>query len=139
MLDNANSGLTVASAETGLKYVLEKYTDKKSPDYDPEIQRDVILVIGEENKTVCEGLEPADTEKIITTYREKIQQLILVGDRFKQFARTKTAQSGEETQKPENDLFGSALFAENLKEGLQKAKDLSKEGDLIVAAVKCFR
>lgn len=138
IMDNSNSGLTVETAEAAVKYMLEKYRSKKSPEYDSSISRDVVLVIGEEEKTVCEGLDPHDVEELIVTYKDEIQNLILVGERMKPFIRT-GAGPDEALEKTEDEIFAKAVYAGSFKEGLQKAAGMSKEGDIIVAAVKCFR
>ncbi|MBZ3935241.1 coenzyme F430 synthase [Methanimicrococcus blatticola] len=138
ILDNSNSGLTIETAETAIKYMLEKYTDKKSPEYDSSLSRDVILIIGEEEKTVCEGLEPHDVEELIVNYKDEIQNLILVGERMKPLQKNNADQE-EALEQTEDEIFNKAICAGSFKEGLQKAVEISKEGDIIIAAVKCFR
>lgn len=138
IMDNSNSGLTIETAEAAVNYMLEKYTGKKSPEYDSSISRDVVLVIGEEEKTVCEGLEPHDVEELIVNYKDEIQNLILVGERMKPFMQN-SAGPDEALEKTEDEIFKKATYAGSFKEGLQKAAEISKEGDIIIAVVKCFR
>ncbi|MDR0767387.1 MAG: coenzyme F430 synthase [Methanosarcinales archaeon] len=140
ILDNSNSGLTIETAETAVKYMLEKYTDKRSPEYDSSISRNVTLVIGEEEKTVCEGLNPHDVEELIVNYKDEIQNLILVGERMKPFMKVKAADYKQEPlEKTEDEIFRKSDYAGSFKEGLEKAIEITKEGDIIIAAVKCFR
>ena len=134
ILDNSNSGLTIHSAETSLNYMTEKYLNKKSPNYDADNTGDVWLIIGEEDKTVCEGLEPEDIEALLRNYAEMIQNIILVGSRIKSNMENQTnADSSEELK------FETALYADTFKDGMKKALENAKEGDIIIAAVKCFR
>ncbi|MDV0445150.1 UDP-N-acetylmuramoylalanine--D-glutamate ligase [Methanimicrococcus sp. At1] len=138
ILDNSNSGLTAETAETAVQYMLDKYFDKKSPAYDAS--RNVTLVIGEEDKTVCEGLEPHDVEELIVNHKDDVQNLILVGERLKRFVDVgKIDENYETMEKAEDDIFCKAKCAGSFKEGLAMALELSKEGDIIIAAVKCFR
>lgn len=139
ILDNSNSGLTVETAETAIRYMIEKYLDKKSPDYDANISRDITLVIGEEEKTVCEGLEPHDVEELIVNYKDYIKNLILVGERMKQFIRDCPKEGEEALEKQERDIFCGALYADTFREGLRQALEVSEEDDIVIAAVKCFR
>jgi len=134
ILDNSNSGLTIESAIAAVKYMIEKYTDKRSLEYDSSVQRDITLIIGEEEKTVCEGLDPDGAEKLINDYLNddkderrhiELRHIIPVGERFRYMA--------------ENNVFQNAVYAGTFKEGLERALDVSKEGDIIIAAVKCFR
>ncbi|MDL2260683.1 coenzyme F430 synthase [Methanimicrococcus sp. OttesenSCG-928-J09] len=139
ILDNSNSGLTIETTETAIRYMIDKYLDKKSPDYDPNISRDITLVIGEEEKTVCEGLEPHDVEELIVNYRDYIKNLILVGGRMKPFIRDCPKEEEEALEKQEKDIFCGALYADTFREGLRQALEVSEEDDIVIAAVKCFR
>lgn len=118
ILDNSNSGLTITTAGAAVEYMLEKYRDKK-PRSNSESRREITLVIGEEEKTVCEGLDPDGVEELLRTYREHIQNVIVVGERMKRFS--------------------DASFAGSFREGLLQAFQISEEGDIIIAVVKCFR
>lgn len=137
ILDNSNSGLTIETAETAIQYMLEKYMGKKSPEYDSSISRNITLVIGEDEKTVCEGLEPHDVEELIVNYRNEIQNVILVGKRMKPFTEIHSVHEGFE--KTEDEIFSKAGYADSFKKGLQEAFDISEDGDIIIAVVKCFR
>ncbi|WNY28058.1 UDP-N-acetylmuramoylalanine--D-glutamate ligase [Methanimicrococcus stummii] len=138
IMDNSNSGLTIETAETAIQYMLEKYSDKKSPDYDTS--KKITLVIGEEEKTVCEGLDPHDVEELIVNYKDEIQNLILVGERMKPFVAIGKADLNCETlEKTEDEIFCKARCAESFKDGLAQALEISEDGDIIIAAVKCFR
>lgn len=139
ILDNSNSGLTIETAEAAIRYMVDKYLDKKSSEYDSSVSRNITLVIGEEEKTVCEGLEPRDVEELILNYKEYIQNLILVGERMKPFIRDSPKAGEGPLEKSEKDIFCDALYAGTFKEGLRQAIEMSEDGDLIVAAVKCFR
>lgn len=125
IMDNSNSGLTIESAETAVRYMIEKYANKKSPGYDFGISGHITLMIGEEEKTVCEGLDPKGAENLINNYKDEFQYIILVGERFRYMAG--------------NGSLQNAVYAGTFHEGLKQALGVSKRGDIIIAAVKCFR
>ena len=134
IMDNSNSGLTIHSAETSLNYMVEKYLNKKSPNYDAENIGNVWLIIGEEDKTVCEGLEPKDIEEFLRNCAGEIQNTILVGSRIKM--HIKYLKNADGLEEP---AFEAALYADTFKDGMKTALKNAKEGDIIIAAVKCFR
>ena len=134
IMDNSNSGLTVSAAAAALEYMQDKYLDKKSADYD--IDRAITAVIGADDKTVCEGLDPREVEEWIFKYGKDIQNLILVGAEIEEYMK---ARSGGENHDEDEDLFRRAVYAENYKDGFQKALELSEENGIIISAVKCFR
>ncbi|WNY26531.1 coenzyme F430 synthase [Methanolapillus ohkumae] len=144
ILDNSNSGLDIYSCEFAIKYMLGKYFDKKSAHYDPK--RKLIVVIGEENKTVCSGMLPQDIDKLLNVYKKEISESVFVGSRLHDYMQEICAvtenQDGERKTAP-TDLDESgdvcALYADDFVSGFEKALEVSKEGDVIVLNVKCFR
>ncbi|MDV0447751.1 UDP-N-acetylmuramoylalanine--D-glutamate ligase [Methanosarcinaceae archaeon Ag5] len=148
VIDNSNSGLDIYSCEWAIKYMLEKYFDKKSPYYDTAAKRELIVVIGEEGRTVCDGIEPFAIDKLVEYYKKDIDKLILVGDRLKNYmgdkcSRNVDAEEAGNVEPPveagENGDVCTSLYADDFKSGFMKALDVSKEGDIIVMAVKSFR
>ena len=139
VMDNSNSGLTIDSAEMSLNYMLEKYLNKKSPNYDADKTGYVWLIIGEEDKTVCEGLEPKEIENFLKNYAEDIQKTIFVGSRIKTHIESRKNQPIENAEELEDLEFETALYADTFKDGMKKAFENANEGDIIIAAVKCFR
>ena len=136
IMDNSNSGLTVSAAAAALEYMQDKYLDKKSIDYDTDIERAITAVIGADDKTVCEGLNPREVEEWIFKYGKEIQNLILVGAEIEEYMKTR---AGGENHDEDENIFRHAVYAENYKNGFQKALELSEEGGIIISAVKCFR
>ena len=134
IMDNSNSGLTIHSVETSLNYMTEKYLNKKSPNYDADNIGYVWLIVGEEDKTVCEGLEPKDIEALLKNHAGEIQNTILVGSRIKM--HMENLKNADGSKEPE---FGAALYADTFKDGMKTALENAKEGDIVIAAVKCFR
>ncbi|WNY25969.1 coenzyme F430 synthase [Methanolapillus millepedarum] len=148
VLDNSNSGLDIYSCEWAIKYMLDKYFEKKSPHFDATAKREFIVVIGEERQTVCEGIEPFAIDKLIEYYKKDIDKLILVGDRLKKYMGDKCSRDVEQeeagavdapVEAGENGNVCTALYADDFKSGFMKALEVSKEGDVIIMAVKSFR
>lgn len=111
LIDNSNSGMDIRTAEKALIY------SKK------EGER-IFMVLGEEAKEVCEGLDPAGVELFINKHLNEISALVLIGERMKQFI---------------NRDPGKIRHASNLSEGIDIAKSLTREKDIILSCVKCFR
>ncbi|TRZ87002.1 MAG: coenzyme F430 synthase [Methanosarcinales archaeon] len=110
-IDNSNSGMDIKSAEKALDYAK---TDKGR----------IVMVLGEEAKEVCEGLDPAGVERFIEKHLDEIYSLVLVGERMKPLA-----------SKNINKIY----HAGNLSEGIEFAQRLTCEKDIIISCVKCFR
>ncbi|HEY9206238.1 MAG TPA: coenzyme F430 synthase [Candidatus Methanoperedens sp.] len=81
----------------------------------------IVMVLGEEAKEVCEGLPPDDVTRFIDKHMDELQALILVGGRMRPLVA--------------NNIY----YADNLKSGLEIAQDLTREKDIILSCVKCFR
>jgi len=84
----------------------------------------IVMVLGEEAKEVCEGLDPSGVERFIKNHMDELGALVLVGERMKPFVekdKTKIHHA--------NDLPG----------GIELAKSMTKEKDIILSCVKCFR
>ncbi|MCL2141341.1 MAG: coenzyme F430 synthase [Methanimicrococcus sp.] len=150
VMDNSGSGLTIQTAQTALDYMIHKYLDKKSDYYDSNVKRDIYFVIGEEEKTVCEGLEPTGVAALVKAYEKDLCKVIFVGERLKKFAGEKELQKSlqkssqkklqNELQKEsDDDIIENVVFADTFKDGLKKALHDSKNDDIVITAVKCFR
>jgi UDP-N-acetylmuramyl pentapeptide synthase len=109
LIDNSGSGTDTKSAEAALELALK-------PGH-----RKIALVIGEHAAQVCEGLPPEAVEKFVAGYGEKIDILILVGERMRDIGTDR------------------AIYCGNLDEGIAHALALTSEKDTIVSCVKCFR
>lgn len=137
VLDNSNSGLNEASARAAIVHVLRKYGEdrKQYPESFPDpgsasehsTSGNIILVIGENAREVCEGFPPETVEKIVRDYCGQISGFILVGARMKE-ASERLKASGI-----------SVRTAENRESGEKTAFRLSGKNDIIISAVKCFR
>ncbi len=111
LIDNSNSGLNIRNAEKALGYAK------------PECGR-IVMVLGEEAKEVCEGLDPKGVERFIEKRLDELYALVLVGERMKPFVSMN---------------IDKIYHAGNLSKGIELAKQLTCEKDIIVSCVKCFR
>lgn len=107
-VDNSSSGLKIDDAEAAL-----------IQGFDPD--KKLALIIGEHAAQVCEGLPPEDVKWFVKKYSDKIDNLILVGERMKGIATDK------------------AIYCSSLDEGITTALALTSENDIIISCVKCFR
>ncbi|VVB86969.1 UDP-N-acetylmuramoylalanine--D-glutamate ligase [uncultured archaeon] len=110
-IDNSNSGMNIKSAEKALEYA-------KSG------SGRIVMVLGEEAKEVCEGLDPAGVEQFIEKHLHELQSLVLVGERMKHLV---------------NKDINKIYHAGNLSKGIELARQRTGENDTIVSCVKCFR
>ncbi len=109
MIDNSNSGLDIRNAEEALQFA--------------QVQGGrIVMVLGEEAKEVCEGLDPISVERFIHGHSEELYALVLVGERMKPFVNG-------------NNIY----YAEDLSGGIEFAKKLTQKKDTILSCVKCFR
>ncbi|MCZ7405611.1 MAG: coenzyme F430 synthase, partial [Candidatus Methanoperedens sp.] len=83
----------------------------------------IVMVLGEEAREVCEGLDPPGVEQFIQKHLDELAALVLVGERMKPLVN------------PENNIH----YARNLAAGIELAKKLTHEKDIILSCVKCFR
>jgi UDP-N-acetylmuramyl pentapeptide synthase len=109
LIDNSNSGMDIRTAQKALKYA---QGDGGS----------IVMVLGEEAKEVCEGLDPAGVERFINNHINELGALVLVGERMKPLAKD-----------------AKIYYANDLPDGIALAKSLTKEKDIILSCVKCFR
>ena len=75
-----------------------------------------------EAKEVCEGLDPAGVERFINNHINELGALVLVGERMKPLVRD-----------------AKIYYADNLPGGIEFARSLTEERDIILSYVKCFR
>jgi UDP-N-acetylmuramyl pentapeptide synthase len=111
LIDNSNSGMNLKSAEKALEYMKTE-------------EGRIVMVLGEASKEVCEGLDPAGVEHFIEKHLNEVYSLVLVGERMKPLA-------GKNIDK--------IYYAENLSKGIEFAQELTREKDIIISCVKCFR
>ncbi|PWB53423.1 MAG: coenzyme F430 synthase [Candidatus Methanoperedenaceae archaeon] len=111
LIDNSNSGMDIRTAIKALEY------SKK------EGER-IVMVLGEEAKEVCEGLDPAVVDLFINDHLHEVAALVLVGERMKPLIV--------------KDLK-KIHHANDLPCGIELARSLTKEKDIILSCVKCFR
>lgn len=105
IFDSSNSGLKVRDVERALERA------KGSG---------LVVVVGEDAKTVCEGMDILKLADLLRQRRAEMTQLILVGERLEQLAKELRADT-----------------AKNLTEGLEKARACGSER--LLSCVKCFR
>lgn len=110
LIDNSNSGMDIRVAEKAL-------------DFSKVQGGRIVMVLGEEAKEVCEGLDPSGVEQFIQKHLDEIGALVLVGERMKPLVNA------------ENNIH----YARNLADGIELAKKLTDEKDIILSCVKCFR
>ncbi len=110
LIDNSNSGMDIRVAEKAL-------------DFSKAQGGRIVMVLGEEAKEVCEGLDPSGVEQFIRKHLDELAALVLVGERMKPLVNT------------ENNIH----YAGNLADGIELAKKLTNEKDIILSCVKCFR
>ena len=84
----------------------------------------IVMILGEEAKEVCEGLDPASVGRFIDKCVDELHALVLVGERMKPLAI-----------KNINKIY----HAGDLSEGIGFAQQLTREKDIIISCVKCFR
>ncbi len=108
LIDNSNSGMNIENAEKALSF--SKSQGKST-----------VMLLGEEAKEVCEGLEPLEVKNFIQKHLSELKALVLVGERMKPLVK------------------GNIHYAEDLSGGLKLAKELTKEKEIILSCVKCFR
>ena len=105
IFDGSNSGLKVIDIDRAL---------------DKAKGSDLAVVVGEDAKTVCEGLDVPLLAELLRRRRSEIKELILVGERLRPLA----AELGAKT-------------AKDLADGLEKAEVCRPER--LLSVVKCFR
>lgn len=111
LIDNSNSGMDMKSAQKALEYAqVEKGR--------------MVMVLGEEAKEVCEGLDPAGVERFIDERLDDLHALVLVGERMEHLV-----------SKNINKIY----HAGDLSKGIEIAQQLTREKDTILSCVKCFR
>ncbi len=103
--DNSNSGLKVRDVARAL---------------DRACGRDLVVVVGEESFTVCEGMNILALSDLLRQRKSEMSKLILVGERLVPLA--------EEL---------GATTARNLQHGLEIAQEVSPKR--LLSCVKCFR
>jgi UDP-N-acetylmuramyl pentapeptide synthase len=109
LIDNSNSGMDIRIAQKALEYAQEEGGK-------------IVMVLGEEAKEVCEGLDPAGVERFINNHLHELDALVLVGERMKPLARN-----------------AKIYYADDLPGGITLAQLLTQEKDIILSCVKCFR
>ena len=107
LIDNSNSGMNISDAEKALQFA--KSLGKK-----------IVMVLGEESKQVCEGLEPDKVKNFIDHHLHTLHALILVGERYA-------------------FVHENIYYTHSLSEGIELAKEMADEKDIILSCVKCFR
>jgi UDP-N-acetylmuramyl pentapeptide synthase len=100
-------------------------TAQKALKYAQEERGRIVMVLGEEAKEVCEGLDPAGVERFINSHLNELGALVLVGERMKQLAM--------------DAKYVKIYYAGDLPGGIELAQSLTKEKDIILSCVKCFR
>ncbi|MDD5473603.1 MAG: coenzyme F430 synthase [Candidatus Methanoperedens sp.] len=112
LIDNSNSGMDIKAAERALLFAQAQGGR-------------IVMVLGEEAKEVCEGLEPGGVERFIRKHLTELEALVLVGERMKPLVQDNTG--------------GRIYYADDLASGIELAKRLTGEKDIILSCVKCFR
>jgi UDP-N-acetylmuramyl pentapeptide synthase len=103
--DSSNSGLKVRDVARAL---------------DRATGQDLVVVVGEDSETVCEGMNIPALSELLRQRKSEIAKLIIVGERLVPLA----------------EELGAAT-AKNLQQGLEKAQKGSPKR--LLSCVKCFR
>jgi len=109
IIDNSNSGMNIASAESAINHARRIAGDLKDGGK-------IVLIIGIEEYNVCEGLDSGRVIELIVRNRDFVNDIITVG------VNTDFAQE-----------------VPGLDRGMNLAMDMTRAGDLIISCVKCFR
>ncbi len=112
LIDNSNSGMDIRSAEKALSYAKAEGGR-------------IVMVLGEEAKEVCEGLDPSGVKRFMDKHMNELEALILVGERMMPFTK--------------NNINKNIYYAGSLSKGIELAKQQTHEKDIILSCVKCFR
>ena len=105
IFDSSNSGLKVRDVQRAL---------------DRAGGSDLVAVVGEDSKTVCEGMDIPALSDLLRRRRGELSRLILVGERLQSLAEELGAEA-----------------AVDLEEGLEKAQKSCPKR--LLSSVKCFR
>jgi len=105
IFDSSNSGLKVRDVGRAL---------------DRAGGSDLVAVVGEDSKTVCEGMDIPALSDLLRRRRGELSRLILVGERLQSLAEELGAEA-----------------AVDLEEGLEKAQKSCPKR--LLSSVKCFR
>jgi len=108
LIDNSNSGMNMGDVEKALRFA-------------KSLSKRIVMVLGEEARQVCEGLEPDKVKRFIDNHLHELDALILVGERMRSLAH--------------HNIY----YADSLSQGIELAKKLTHEKDTILSCVKCFR
>ncbi len=111
MVDNSNSGMNINSVGHALEYAknIAKTGNR------------LVLALGEEAKQVCEGLDPGDVSTFTIEHGSDLDDIILVGERME-------------------GISGNNIHhADSLDHAMEMAESLTKENDIIISCIKCFR
>ncbi len=132
LIDNSNSGMDIRAAEKAL-------------DFSKAEGERIVMVLGEEAKEVCEGLDPSGVEQFIRKHLDELAALVLVGERMKPlvsryFGLRSVGVCRTYPLTLLNVNTGNNIhYAGNLPAGIELAKRLTHEKDIILSCVKCFR
>lgn len=111
MVDNSNSGMNIKSVGHALEYALNI----------AKTGNRLVLALGEEAKQVCEGLDPGDVSTFTIEHGSDVDDIILVGERME-------------------GISGNNIHhANSLDRAIEMAESLTKENDIIISCIKCFR
>ncbi len=140
IFDNSGSGVNKKSCLFAIDYIEEKYIEEKKENKILN-DRNIFLVIGEEEENVCEGFPPEDVKKVVEKAESVFGEIevIFVGKRFQEMNKIK----------PENYFTGKSLD-DSMKKIKEKIKEKTKENNeentkdkkekyIILSFVKCFR
>ena len=116
VIDNSNSGMDIRSAEKALVFSQEEAKKKEGG---------IVMVIGEEAKEVCEGLDPSGVARFIDKHMDELKALVLVGERMQSLVL--------------KYIKRNIYYTGDLPAGIEQAKKLSNKKDMILSCVKCFR
>lgn len=117
LLNNSNSGVRLSH--------LDKILKDRSLFVNPltNNRRRLVLIIGEETRYICNGLDKNDLYRILNDYKDCFDRIILIKDKAY-------------VNDHERDLFSDYTLFETADDGIKYALSILDKGDMIISFVK---
>lgn len=120
LIDNSNSGLRLSH--------LDKILKDRSLFVNPltNNRRRLVLIIGEETRYICNGLDKNDLYRILNDYKDCFDRIILIKD-------------NDCNKDYKKDLFNDFVLFKTADDGIKYALSILGKGDMIISFVKKWR
>ena len=120
LIDNSNSGTKLQFLDEALA-LAESIAEKQKQENKEKRRREKVLIVGEEARYVCEGVDFDELRGIIEAKHAEFTKIIVVSDNF----------SGA--------IPHNVIISKSLQEALEEAVKSTEEGAIIVSMVKTWR